>query len=218
MDTEDRDHFKTIASQQAVPPLGSQMPQEKVNFHSRLDQAYCLERAMMMFSCYRKDEVHDPEIYAAAAAAVFSDYPREVIERVSDPRTGIASEYKWLPSIAEVTEFCNATVKRFDLMAQPKRVAIPFRPRPPRGNEIDSNEHMRLVEEGKATRRSVGYFEYADDEWNRGRKLMPKSESEIKKQDLIEINRIAFERECKAASVDPAKGVSPSLLNILSAG
>lgn len=173
----------------------------------------------MMFSCYRKDEVHDPEIYSAAAAAVFSGYPREVVEHATDPRTGIASECKWVPSIAEVTEFCNTTAKRFELMAQPKRRAVPFTPRPLRSTEIDSNEHMRLVELGKATVRPVGVFETADDQWNRGRKLMPKGESPLKKHDLMEVNRIAFERECKARGVDPVKGVSPSLLKIiLSAG
>lgn len=54
---------------------------------------------------YRKDDAHDPAIYAAALATLFSDYPRDVIVYATDPRTGLASAFKWLPQIAEVRQF-----------------------------------------------------------------------------------------------------------------
>ncbi len=67
--------------------------------------------------------------------------------------------------------------------------------------------------------RPVGRFEKPDDQWNRGRKVMPTVKKEMDKADLMEANRKMYERECAAAGVDPAKGVSPSLLaTILNAG
>lgn len=64
----------------------------------------------MMFGCYRKQDANDPEIYVAAVTAVLSEYPREVIESVTDPRTGLPSRLKWLPTVAEVKEACEAVM------------------------------------------------------------------------------------------------------------
>jgi hypothetical protein len=60
-----------------------------------------------MFGCYRKAEASDPEIYAAATAAVLSEYSKEVIDYMTDPRTGLPSKSKWLPSVYEVREACE---------------------------------------------------------------------------------------------------------------
>jgi hypothetical protein len=64
--------------------------------------------ALMLFGCYRKGDANDPEIYAAAIAATLSDFTREVVDYAVDPRTGIASKVKFLPTVAEVREFCQA--------------------------------------------------------------------------------------------------------------
>lgn len=60
-----------------------------------------------MFGCYRKAEASDPEIYAAATAAVLAEYPQEVVDYVTDPRTGLPSNSQWLPSVYEVRKACN---------------------------------------------------------------------------------------------------------------
>lgn len=60
-----------------------------------------------MFACYRKAEATDPEIYAAAVAAVLSDYPQAVIDYVTDPRTGLPVKSKWLPTVFEVKQACE---------------------------------------------------------------------------------------------------------------
>jgi hypothetical protein len=72
-----------------------------------------------MFGCYRRDEANDPEIYCAAIAAVLSDYPRAIVEYVTDPRVGIPSRIKWPPSVAEVMEACDAEMKRVETMSKP---------------------------------------------------------------------------------------------------
>lgn len=61
----------------------------------------------MLFGCYRKAEANDPEVLTAAIAAVLSEYPYDVVEYVTDPRTGLPSTSKWLPSVFEVREACE---------------------------------------------------------------------------------------------------------------
>jgi len=39
--------------------------------------------------------------------AVLSDFPREVVDFVIDPRTGILGTSKWMPSVAEIKEACE---------------------------------------------------------------------------------------------------------------
>jgi hypothetical protein len=59
-----------------------------------------------MFGCYRRGDANDPDIYAAAVAAVLSRYPLEIVEYITDPRTGLPGNNTWLPSVAEVKEAC----------------------------------------------------------------------------------------------------------------
>ena len=78
-----------------------------------------------MFGCYRKAEASDPEIYAAATAAVLSEYPQDVIDFVTDPRTGLPVTSKWLPSVFEVKQACENRREHLDLIRriQAKRAA-----------------------------------------------------------------------------------------------
>jgi hypothetical protein len=76
----------------------------------------------MLFGCYRKGDANDPEIYTAAIASTLADFPAEVVQYVTDPRTGLASKLKWLPNVAEVREECERHMewvrKRDDLIAR----------------------------------------------------------------------------------------------------
>lgn len=62
----------------------------------------------MLFSAYRLDQYADPERFAAQAALVMSDYPWEVVEYVTDPRTGIQRNSKWPPTINELGDALDA--------------------------------------------------------------------------------------------------------------
>jgi hypothetical protein len=68
---------------------------------------YAAERARTLFGCYRKGDANDPETYTAAITAILAEYSPEVIQRVTDPRTGIARTNKWMPNPAEVAEACD---------------------------------------------------------------------------------------------------------------
>jgi hypothetical protein len=63
---------------------------------------------MMLLGCYRKDDAHDPEIWAAAVVSLLRCYPESVVVTVTEPASGLPSKIKFLPSIAEVKEACEA--------------------------------------------------------------------------------------------------------------
>lgn len=42
-----------------------------------------------------------------AIAATLAEYSPEVIEYITDPRTGLPAKLKWLPTVAEVREACE---------------------------------------------------------------------------------------------------------------
>lgn len=112
-------HPRVKTYQQARRLAGLPSEYGAANLQSRGDLAFCLDRARMMFGFYRRDEANDPETYASGVAAILSDYPRSIIEYVTDARTGIPSKLKWPPSPAEVKEACEAELARMRRMQQP---------------------------------------------------------------------------------------------------
>ena len=86
--------------------------------NARQLQAYASSRAGLMFGCYRRADASDPEVYAAATAAVLNEYPEEVIDFITDPRTGLPSTSQWLPSVFEVRKACDARVEHLDKIRQ----------------------------------------------------------------------------------------------------
>lgn len=64
-----------------------------------------------MFGCYRKGEANDPATYVAAITLILAEYEPDVIERVTDPRTGIPRQMKFMPNPAEVATACEEAKK-----------------------------------------------------------------------------------------------------------
>lgn len=60
-----------------------------------------------MFGCYRKGDANDPETYTAAITAILAEYSPEVVQFVTDPRTGIARRIGFLPTVKEVSDECD---------------------------------------------------------------------------------------------------------------
>lgn len=75
-------------------------------------ETYCLRRMRTLAACYRKDDTSNPEEYAAAGAAVLSEYTIEVVDVVTDPRSGLPSKINWLPTIKEIRDACEAEALR----------------------------------------------------------------------------------------------------------
>jgi len=66
------------------------------------------KHARLLLGCFRTGDANDPEVYTAGVIAVLSSYPMEVVRLVCDPRSGLPSKVKWLPTIAEIRDECEA--------------------------------------------------------------------------------------------------------------
>ena len=115
---------------------------------------------------YRKADYHNPEAFMMQAAMNLMRFPKEVIEYVSAPTTGIQTRSKWPPSLAEIVEACVAEqnwcekVARYSAMGPKTMKALP----PPRFSAEDSYEAM-FKKHGRPT----GVFENVNDKWNNRR-------------------------------------------------
>lgn len=168
------------------------------------DPVVAVERAKLMFGCYRKDDAADPETYSAAVAAVLAEYGPDIVQRVTDPRSGLPSKQNWLPTVKEVRDACEEIDGRRRRMAESAerereqlsaRKAFGAKPRPtleelkekhgPRWGLIAEEENKKL----KA--RQTAFLERA--------------------------NKQAFEAECKEAGMPADSQISPTLRALIEA-
>lgn len=85
-----------------------------------------------MLSFYPQHTANEPESYAAAMVSLMAEYPVEVIDVVCDPRRGLATRCKFLPTIAELREALESEMephRQAWRKEQEKRSALP-RPDP----------------------------------------------------------------------------------------
>ena len=64
--------------------------------------------AKELFSAYPRREFKEPEIFVRGLVATLARYPEEVVRKVCDVEVGLPQTSKFLPSIAEVREACEA--------------------------------------------------------------------------------------------------------------
>lgn len=76
---------------------------------------FALSRTLILLGSYSRARPHEPEIYTDAIAATLAGYAPEVIQHVTDPRTGLQRKLKWLPEVADVVEACDAEVRRREI-------------------------------------------------------------------------------------------------------
>jgi hypothetical protein len=87
-----------------------------------------------LFACYPHATPNRPKEYTAAVVALLAEYPAEVVAVVTDPRRGLATRCKFLPTIAELTEALESEMephRQAWRKEQEKRLALP-RPSPPK--------------------------------------------------------------------------------------
>lgn len=90
--------------------------------------------AAQLLSFYPTHTANEPEKYAAAIVALMAEYPREVIDVVVDPRRGLATRCKFLPTLAELTEALQSEMEPHNqawIKEREKRNAIPRMDRTP---------------------------------------------------------------------------------------
>jgi len=66
--------------------------------------------AKELFSAYPQREFREPEVFVRGLVATLARYPEAVVQKVCSPETGLPQTCKFLPSIAEVREECEATL------------------------------------------------------------------------------------------------------------
>lgn len=103
MDRDEREHFKTMNSASVRPYSVSERAAAS---SSALDQGSCQKLAETICGCYRRDEAQNPEIFAAALAAVLMDYPADIVRLAADPRTGVVVSFPMgLPNVGQIRAF-----------------------------------------------------------------------------------------------------------------
>ncbi len=124
------------------------------------------ERAAILLGCYRRDEVSDPEIFTRGVVAVLMDYPEEIVRRITDPRGGIPSRLKWLPTIAEVKEACETEMapvrrrrEREEREARSRALIARALPAPPEREAEIADGLQRLARELRSR------FGLSDEDW-----------------------------------------------------
>ncbi len=95
---------------------------------------YAMERARVLFGCYRRGDANDPEQYVASIAAVLTLFEPSLIREVTDPRTGISTTEKFItfmPNSGELKVYCDHIAARRDRIARyatVERREIPYLP------------------------------------------------------------------------------------------
>lgn len=64
-----------------------------------------------MYRFYRRSDAFDPEIFSVGAAAVLEEYPRDIVDFVTDVRTGMPSRMKYPPEVKDIRDACNELVE-----------------------------------------------------------------------------------------------------------
>lgn len=85
----------------------------------------------MLFACYRRGDANEPDGYVRAITAVLSMYETDLVREVTDPRTGVMTNEKYMsfmPNAGELKVYCDGVAKR---KAHFKRLGdLKIQPRP----------------------------------------------------------------------------------------
>src|ERR1044072_8982619 len=125
-----------------------------------LEAAKC---GKILLGCYRTGDANDPDIYVRSVAAVLSEYPLEVMKAVCDPRFGLPAKSKWLPTIFEIKDACEAAMapidrrRREEQAAEERRlmVSAPLVPRPTYEQMKDKHGENWGIRDPKGDKQSV---------------------------------------------------------------
>ena len=104
--------------------------------------------AKLILGSYRADQANDPDIYITAIAHLLSRYAPDIGARLTDPASGIAGKYKFLPTVSEVREEAERLVEDD---ARPSRRSASIqrqleeRAEYERQDKVEPPEHRRKV-------------------------------------------------------------------------
>jgi hypothetical protein len=201
MDDKITDKLIGARAQQLVASLNGS---GSLTSQSATDPEIALARAQLLAGCYRKDDAADPETYATALAAVLALYSPDIVQQVTDPRTGLPSRVQWLPTIKEVRDECDA------IDGHRRRLAAAA------AREEQQLRDRREFEASKQAKPTYDYLKarYGDN-WGL-KQAKEEAEAKVKRTAAMqEVNRLSFEAECKSAGFPSDSPISPSLAKLL---
>lgn len=140
--------------------------------------------AKTILSIYRVN-FDDPRAYVAGVVAVLSEYPAGVLRRIADPRSGIARQSKFLPTIAEISDACDGQME-LRLSARRNAGFTIWRHRIAGLSESDP-ARLRILEESMT---AVGLCREGD-RW----KLIPRDKDDDDELSIEDRNRRKHNRE-----------------------
>jgi hypothetical protein len=82
--------------------------------------AWITSRIEAMMSVYRRDDFSNPTLAAVQYCTFLEQYSDQVIESVTSPKSGLQTEAKFPPTLAEVKAFCDRSQRSFDRIAKRK--------------------------------------------------------------------------------------------------
>ena len=80
--------------------------------------SWITQRARKVFGSYRKDDFAAPDAFLISLGEILEKYPDSVIREATETTTGIQSQCKFPPSIAEVKAFCEDLKRRENFLPE----------------------------------------------------------------------------------------------------
>jgi hypothetical protein len=123
------------------------------------------KRIELLLSAYRRDDYADPVGFVTQLGLVLADYPDDVIEYVTDPRTGIQHRQKFPPVIAEVADACHERLEYLQRSAEAeawqkrRRIAAQYQLKAPEPQKLPGQMDAKEFNERFPGQRPVGRFE-----------------------------------------------------------
>jgi hypothetical protein len=161
------DHFGNIPDLPEVsPPSPRPLP--------KCDPEYALARVDLLMGSYRKSDYHNVQTFIATLTEILAQYPPEIVEYVTDPKTGLQRRLKFPPTPAEVVEACAAEIAWRTKIARNSSLSPAPRLPPPLTSGVIGNGGPGTIYTAKAFDlavakhgRPTGVFERPGDEWSK---------------------------------------------------
>lgn len=127
------------------PPRGASQS------NSKASPALVSRGIQLLFSAYRKDDFADPDGFVAQLGAILCDFPAEVVEYVTSPRTGLQRRSKWPPTINEILEACEQHQEYLGKLKASRPLSISYSPPLPMLKDLPAGALAQVfVPEGHA--------------------------------------------------------------------
>lgn len=110
----------------------------------------------VLLGCYRRGEAEDAEIYTKAVVAVLGRYPESIVRAVTDPRGGLPAKVKFLPTIFEITEACEAKMRPLlEVQRRAARLAQQAADRPAPISPAEASRRKEIISVWRAGQRAL---------------------------------------------------------------